>query len=121
LSSKQFLPVGNGKISVLPNISKTLTHPLDIGVVFSVADPGCLNRIQQQQLKRGVKKISCHTFFCSHKFHKIENYFILGMLKKKIWANFQRIIEHFIQKIVTKLSKMSLPCLIQPVLRKQDR
>ncbi len=28
------------------------------------------------------------------------------MLKKKIWANFQRIIEFFAQKIVTKLSKV---------------
>jgi hypothetical protein len=58
--------------------------------------------------ERGEKKISCHTgtFFCSHKFHKIEHYFILGMLKKKIWANFQRIIELFTQKIVTKLSKI---------------
>jgi hypothetical protein len=28
------------------------------------------------------------------------------MLKKKIWANFQRIIELFTQKIVTKLSKI---------------
>jgi hypothetical protein len=28
------------------------------------------------------------------------------MLKKKIWANFRRIIELFTQKIVTKLSKM---------------
>ncbi len=27
------------------------------------------------------------------------------MLNKKIWANFQRIIELFTQKIVTKLSK----------------
>ncbi len=27
------------------------------------------------------------------------------MLKKKIWANFQRIIEVFTQKIFTKLSK----------------
>jgi hypothetical protein len=27
------------------------------------------------------------------------------VLKKKIWANFQRIIELFTQKIVTKLSK----------------
>jgi hypothetical protein len=41
-----------------------------------------------------------------HKFHKIVNYFIFEMLKKKIWANFQRIIELFIQKIVTKLSKI---------------
>jgi hypothetical protein len=28
------------------------------------------------------------------------------MLKKKMWANFQRIIEFFTQKIVTKLSKI---------------
>jgi hypothetical protein len=34
------------------------------------------------------------------------NYFIFEMLRKKIWANFQRIIELFTQKIVTKLSKI---------------
>jgi hypothetical protein len=28
------------------------------------------------------------------------------MLKKEIWANFQRIIEVFTKKIVTKLSKI---------------
>jgi hypothetical protein len=28
------------------------------------------------------------------------------VLKKKIWANFQRIMELFTQKIVTKLSKV---------------
>ena len=31
------------------------------------------------------------------------------MLKKKIWANFQSIIELFTQKIVTKLSKIRVP------------
>jgi hypothetical protein len=56
--------------------------------------------------ERGEKKICCHTFFCSHKFHKIVNYLIIEMLKKKIWANFQRIKEPFTQKIVTKLSKI---------------
>ncbi len=75
----------------------------------SVADLGCLSwiqifthpgsRIQNQQQKRGVKKISCHTFSCSHKFHKIVNNFIFEMLKKKIWANFQRLTEFFTQKI----------------------
>jgi hypothetical protein len=34
------------------------------------------------------------------------NYFIFEMLKKKIWANFQRIIELFTKKFVTKLSKI---------------
>jgi hypothetical protein len=47
-----------------------------------------------------------HTFFCSQKFHIIENYFIFEMLKKKIWANFKRIIELFTKKIVSKLSKI---------------
>jgi hypothetical protein len=40
------------------------------------------------------------------KFHKIEHYFSFEVLKKKIWANFQRIMELFTQKIVTKLSKI---------------
>jgi hypothetical protein len=84
----------------------------------SVVDLGCLSRILifthpgyripdlNQQQKRGVKKICCHTFFFSHKFHIIENYFIFEMLKKKIGANFQRITELFTQKIITKLSKI---------------
>ncbi len=61
-----------------------------------ILDPG--SRIQKQQQKRVVKKISCHNILCSHKFKK--NW---KLLKKKIWANFQRIIELFSQKIVTKL------------------
>jgi hypothetical protein len=85
----------------------------------SVADPGDVypgswilifthpgSRIQKQQQKRGAKKIWCHNFLCSHKFHKIENYFSFEVLKKKIWANFQRIIELFTQKIAIKLSKI---------------
>ncbi len=53
-----------------------------------------------------MKKICYHTFLCSHKFHKIENYYSFEVLKKKIWANFQRIIELFTQKIVTKLTNI---------------
>ncbi len=78
-----------------------------------VADPGCLSRIpelgsriQKQEQKRGVNKILSLYLFCGHKFHKIVNYFIFEMLEKKIWANFQRIIDLFTQKIVTKLSKI---------------
>ncbi len=56
--------------------------------------------------REGWKKICCHNFLCSHKFHKITNYFCFEVLKKKIWTNFQRIIEVFTQKIVTKLSKI---------------
>ncbi len=49
--------------------------------------------------REGWKKICSHTLFYSHTFHKIENYFIYERLKKKIWANFQRIIELFTQKL----------------------
>jgi hypothetical protein len=61
------------------------------------------SQIQKQQQKRGMKKICCKTFFCRHKFHKLENYFIFLMPKKKLWASFQRIIELFTHKFVTKL------------------
>jgi hypothetical protein len=69
----------------------------------SVADPGCLSRIPESAFypsripdpktatkERGGKKfmISNGTFLCSHKFHKIEDYFSFDVLKKKIWANF---------------------------------
>jgi hypothetical protein len=68
-----------------------------------VADPRCLSRILDPDFhpyripdpktatkERGGKI----TFLCSQKFHKIENYFSFEVPKKKIWANFQRIIEH---------------------------
>ena len=83
-------------------------------VAYSVADPGCLSRIRDPDFyssripdpktarKRWVKIIFLSYFFCSHKFHIIENYFIFEMLKKKIWANFHRTT----RKIVTKLSKI---------------
>jgi hypothetical protein len=46
--------------------------------------------------KEGSEKNICyHTFFSSHKLHKNGYYFIFEMLKKKMWANFQRIIEIF--------------------------
>jgi len=35
------------------------------------------SRIQKQQLKRVVKKNKLSYLFCSYKFHKIVNYFIL--------------------------------------------
>jgi hypothetical protein len=78
------------------------THPgsriADFG--FRIPDPKTVTK------ERGENTFFCQTFFCSHKFHKIVNYFIFEMLKKNIWANFRRTIELFIQKIVTKLSQM---------------
>jgi hypothetical protein len=75
-----------------------------------VADPGCLSRIpifthpESRIKKRGMKKISSHTIFCSRKFYKIENYFIFEMLK--IWANFRRIIELLLKKLSISSQKI---------------
>ncbi len=91
-----------GCLSRIPDPGSWFLPIPDLG--SRISDPG--HRIQKQQQKREVKKISCHTFLCSHKFHKIVNYFSFEVLKKKIWANFQRIIELFTKKIVKKLLKI---------------
>ncbi len=92
-------------------VLRIFTHPgsriLDLGSWISdpgsrISDPGSKNSNERQ----GCNKIYCHTFFWSHKVHKIDLFFIFEMSKKKIWTNFQRIIELFTQKIVTKLSKI---------------
>jgi hypothetical protein len=83
-----------------------------LGDRSSVADPGCLSRIPDPDFypsripdpktstkERGEKKIVVITFYVATKFHKIANYFSFGVLKKNIWANFQRIIELFTQKL----------------------
>ncbi len=83
-------------------------------VLGSVADPGCLSRIADPDFypsripdlgsktnkREGWKKICCHTFFRSHKFHKIVNILCLKCWRKKIWPNFQRMIELFTPKNV---------------------
>jgi hypothetical protein len=100
----------NRRFSIRINVSSSVALRIrDVypgSRILSFTHPG--SRIQKQQQKSGVKKNSCHTFLCSHKFHKIENYFSFEVLKKKIWASFQRIIELFTQKLVTKLSKIWL-------------
>jgi hypothetical protein len=70
---------------------------------LSIPDP----KPATQEKGEKKSKICCPTFFfCSHKYHKIKNYFIFEQVKKKLWANLQRIIELFNQKIVIKLSKI---------------
>ncbi len=59
-----------------------------------ILDPGSKNSNE----RRGWKKIWYHTFFWSHKFHKIELFYF--------WNDEEKIIELFTQKIVTKLSKI---------------
>ncbi len=63
------------------------------------------SRCRIPDLGSRIQKFS-HNFLCSHKFHKIGNYFSFEVLKKKIGANFQRIKKLFTTKIVTKLSKI---------------
>jgi hypothetical protein len=67
-----------------------------------ITDPG--SRIQKPQQKRGEKKICCRTLFCSHKFHKIENYFISEMLKKKFGPVFKES-NNFLPKNLSLSSK----------------
>jgi hypothetical protein len=38
-----------------------------------------------------MKKICCHNFLCSHKFHKIANYFSFEVVKKKFGAFFKEL------------------------------
>jgi hypothetical protein len=72
-----------------------------------IPDPGSLIPDPKTVTKeRGEKKKFCYTFLCSHKFHKIVNYFSFEVLKKKIWANFLRNIELFTKKIVKNLLKI---------------
>jgi hypothetical protein len=61
-----------------------------------IPDPRSL--IQKQKQKREVKKISCHTFLSSHKFQKSVIILVFKCWRKKIWSNFQRIIELFTKK-----------------------
>ncbi len=67
-----------------------------------IPDPGSKNSNKE----RGEKIYFCHNFLYSHKFHKIATYFNFEVLKKKIWANFQKIKELFTQKMANKLSKI---------------
>jgi hypothetical protein len=71
-----------------------------------IPDPGSRIPDPKTAMKdTGEKNFVVIPFFEVINFTKL-NYFIFEILKKKIWANFQRIIELFTQKFVTKLSKI---------------
>jgi hypothetical protein len=55
--------------------------------------------------RKGGGKISCLSFFCSHKFHKIVNYFF-GKGTGKNWSQLTNNYSIFIQKMITKLSEI---------------
>ncbi len=70
--------------------------------------PDLGSRIPDQKTatkERGENKFVVIPFFVAKNFTKLK-IIHFKMIKKKIWANFQRIIELFTQKIVTKLSKI---------------
>ncbi len=67
-----------------------------------IPDPGSKNSNKRERWKKNC----CHTFLCSHKFHKIVNYFSFEVAKKKIWANFLKIMELFTKKFFKKLLKI---------------
>ncbi len=66
-----------------------------------IPDPGSKTATKE----RGEKKLDVKPFYLATKFNKIVNYFSFEVLKKKIWANFQRILELFTKKIDKKLFK----------------
>ncbi len=109
-----FVPSSSYKHKQKVNVPSSLTK---LFLTSSVADPGSwfgswisdsVSRIQSNNNnKRGGEKSKfCFTFFCSHKFHKIENWYIFEQVQKKMLSNWQRIILLFSQKIVTKLAEI---------------
>ncbi len=66
-----------------------------------IPDPGSKNSNKRERWK----KISCHTFLCSHKFHKIVNYFSFEVLKKKIFGPIFKELKNFYQKNCQKALK----------------
>jgi hypothetical protein len=73
-----------------------------------IPDPGFFthpgSRIRKPQQKRGVGKNLWLYLFCSHKFHKIKNYFILKCWRKKIGPVFKDLL-NFLPKKFSQSSK----------------
>jgi hypothetical protein len=68
-----------------------------------IPDPG--SRIPDPKTatkERGKKKLNVKPFYVATKFNKIVNYFSFEVLKKKIWANFQRILPKKLSKSSSK-------------------
>ncbi len=68
--------------------------------------PDLGSRIQKQQQKRGVKKNLLSYLILLPQFSQNWILFYFWNAEGKIWAAFQRIIELFTQKFVTKLLKI---------------
>jgi hypothetical protein len=78
---------------------------LTVLVLVPVLHPG--SRIQKQQQKRGVNLLSY--FYFSHKFHKIESYFIFEMLKKKIFKELLKFLPKKLSPSSPGIRKKPIP------------
>ncbi len=67
-----------------------------------ISDPGS----KDSNKREGWKKLVVIPFYVATNFTKLKIILCLNCWRKKIWANFQRIIELLMQKIVIKLSKI---------------
>jgi hypothetical protein len=74
-------------------------------LIFTNPRPGSRIPDPKTATKKGEKKFCCHTFFCSHKFHKTENYFIFKMLKKKKLGKFSKNYRTFYPKFSLSFQK----------------
>ncbi len=64
-----------------------------------ISDPGSKNSNKRE----GWKKFVVKPFFVAINFTKLNIILFFKCWRKKVWASFQRIIELFTQKFVTKL------------------
>ncbi len=115
--------------SIFINFLNNTNLSVPVAVQYtSVSDPGCLSGIpdpdfypsripdlgppnRQQQLKGGGGIFLFYLFFVATNFTKSN--FFTGT--ENIWANRQRIILLFTQKIVSKLSKVWVLHLVKPI------
>jgi hypothetical protein len=99
-------------------------------VNIRVTDPRCLSRIPDPDLypsrisdpgsnKRGGGKFICPIFYCRHKYHKIDNYFILEQVKKKNLSQLSKNYSYFLPNKLS-LSSQKYGFVIQ-VLRSEIR
>ncbi len=63
-----------------------------------IPEPGSRIPVPKTATKERRKKISSHIFFCSHKFYKIVNYFIIELMKKQ---NFGLVFKEFLPKYLS--------------------
>ncbi len=88
---------------------KGLGHEIESVLRIRDVYPG--SRIPDQKTgrkERGENKNFCQTFFCSHKFHKMLNYLIFELLKKKFEPNFEELWNFLPKKLSLSSQNMSL-------------